>query len=334
MKVRVPAILPRFLILVAVWLLGTSTLLLAKGDETATEPEPAAATETAPDEAGQAVERAILLVPDVRGLPYVFAKGVLEDGGFAWRVEGKVEGYAVNLVAEQSVPPGAEVVNTGAPTVILTLRRSSAYEEVGLPDERSPFPGTKVVMAGETADEPTLAPTPDEEMPAPDGTTQPTAGEDAPTTTDASEPSQAQASTTPTTDVENAAETQSAPTAEDESGTDDVAAESAARPPAFVVPGAPREPLDEMPLPRRAEKLDAWLDAQSKLTPAGWDHYTYQHSWIVTGASFGWWHGAEALRILIRADEALQKRFDTGAALERAARKVLAQVEKLESQAG
>ena len=81
-------------------------------------------------------------------------------------------------------------------------------------------------------------------------------------------------------------------------------------------------------------KLDAWLDRQSDLSAAGWDHITYQHAWIVTGASFGWWHGAEALRILIRVDEKLQRRFDTGAAFERAARKVLEQVEKLESQAG
>jgi hypothetical protein len=43
-----------------------------------------------------------LLVPDVRGLPLVFAKGVLEDAGFAWKIDGKVKGYAVNLVAGQN----------------------------------------------------------------------------------------------------------------------------------------------------------------------------------------------------------------------------------------
>ena len=37
-----------------------------------------------------------LLVPDVRGKAYIFAKGMLKDGGFAWRVEGSVHGYAAN----------------------------------------------------------------------------------------------------------------------------------------------------------------------------------------------------------------------------------------------
>ena len=96
MTARIPAIAFRLLVLVTVWLLGTSTLSLAKDDgagddATATEP---ATTGEAPAEPG------ILVAPDLRDLPYVFAKGVLEDRGFAWRVEGKVEGYAVNLVGE------------------------------------------------------------------------------------------------------------------------------------------------------------------------------------------------------------------------------------------
>src|SRR5204862_199938 len=76
----------------------------------------------------------------------------------------------------------------------------------------------------------------------------------------------------------------------------------AARPPAFVLPKAPKEPLKEMPLPQRAHLLSAWIAAHPKPTSARVRHFLFQHTWIVTGASFGWWHGAEALRELIAAD--------------------------------
>ena len=42
-----------------------------------------------------------LTVPQVTGQAYVFAKGILQDGGFAWHVTGPVKGYAVNTVVEQ-----------------------------------------------------------------------------------------------------------------------------------------------------------------------------------------------------------------------------------------
>src|SRR5206468_3099786 len=74
------------------------------------------------------------------------------------------------------------------------------------------------------------------------------------------------------------------------------------RPPAFVIANAPKEPLKEMPLTQRAERLSAWIAAHPKPTTATVRHFLYQHSWVVTGAKFGWWHGAEALRQLIAAD--------------------------------
>src|SRR5262249_22170500 len=60
------------------------------------------------------LKRATVVVPDVTGQPYVFAKGALEDAGFAWHVaNGK--GFAANTVASQSPAPGTRLVDTGAP---------------------------------------------------------------------------------------------------------------------------------------------------------------------------------------------------------------------------
>jgi hypothetical protein len=98
------------------------------------------------------------------------------------------------------------------------------------------------------------------------------------------------------------------------------------RPPAFVVAGAPKEPLKEMPLTQRARLLTTWLRAHRQ-TRANVRHYLYQHSWIVTGASFGWWHGAEALRKLIAADRIAQQRWGIGKRNEFVARRALAKVE-------
>ena len=103
-------------------------------------------------------------------------------------------------------------------------------------------------------------------------------------------------------------------------------AEADTRPPAFVVAGAPSEPLDEIPLPQRAQQLSDWVDDLQKLTPAALDHFAYQHAWIVTGATFGWWRGADALRILIKADERMEARFDVGAEYQTEARAALAEV--------
>jgi hypothetical protein len=100
----------------------------------------------------------------------------------------------------------------------------------------------------------------------------------------------------------------------------------AARPPAFVDAKAPKEPLKEMPLPQRAKLLSVWLASHSK-TKANVRHFLYQHSWIVTGASFGWWHGAQALRELIAADRVAQERWGIGRKSELVARSALAEVE-------
>ena len=72
-----------------------------------------------------------LVVPDVRHQAYVFAKGMLEQGGFAWRVEGSVRGYSANLVASQTPAPGSKLAANGAPTIVLHLQRNAGYAQQG-----------------------------------------------------------------------------------------------------------------------------------------------------------------------------------------------------------
>jgi hypothetical protein len=98
------------------------------------------------------------------------------------------------------------------------------------------------------------------------------------------------------------------------------------RTPDFVVAGAPKEPQKEMPLPQRAELLSKFISSHPK-SAANVRHFLYQHSWIVTGAQFGWWHGAQALRVLIAADRAVQQRWGIGRKSELVARAALAKVE-------
>jgi hypothetical protein len=86
------------------------------------------------------------------------------------------------------------------------------------------------------------------------------------------------------------------------------------RPPAFVVPGARREPLDEIPLTARARALLRWIDKQPKATDANVKYWLYQHAWIVTGAEMGWWHGATALETLTAVDHRVWELWGIGAA--------------------
>jgi hypothetical protein len=98
------------------------------------------------------------------------------------------------------------------------------------------------------------------------------------------------------------------------------------RTPDFVVSGAPKEPQKEMPLPQRAELLSKFISSHPK-SAANVRHFLYQHSWIVTGAQFGWWHGAEALRVLLAADRDAQQRWGIGRKSEHVARAALAKVQ-------
>ena len=274
MALRIATRLPRLAIVGVVLLLASATLAVGAAKRMTAVPEGAPAP----------VSAATLVVPDLSGQAFVFAKGTLEDNGFAWQVLGSVHGYAANTVARQSPPAGTRVRDTGAPTISVTLKRT-AYAEKGSPEDASPYGGTAVqpIALASTSVSLPAAPAPA----APKGT-----------------------QTTPATK-----------TAEPKAATS-----AAARPPAFVVKGAPTEPLKEMPLAQRAELLTTWIGAHSE-TKANVRHYLYQHSWIVTGALFGWWHGAVALRKLIAADRIAQQRWGIGKKSEFVARRALAEVE-------
>jgi len=279
MAARFAALLPRLLALTVIWLLGAATFTLAAEKKAATP------TQTV---ASQAAKPTLLTVPDVRGKAYVFAKGILQDSGLAWRVQGPVQGYAANSVAYQSPRAGARVVDNGAPTVTLRLSKNSAYGERGLPENEAPYPGTRILSLSEWRAE--------HEQPQETTSTSPT-------------------TTATTTTTSTTTETQPAPEPAE------------TREPDFEVRGAPTEPTDELTLPARARMLARSMDAMSKPTNKLVNYWLYQHAWIVTGARFGWHDGAEALRILIKVDQSLVRRFDFGARSEVVARRALAYVE-------
>ncbi len=233
-----------------------------------------------------------VVVPDVTGQAFVFAKGTLEDAGFAWRVSGKVHGYSTNTVATQVPAPGTKLIDTGAPLVQVGLSRGK-YPQTGQPEDLSPYLGTAV--------------TPASPPPAPVVATPIVRAAPAKTATPAKPETPAKPKTT--------AKPKKRP------------APAVKRPPAFVVAGAPKEPLDEVPLTERAQRLNTWLGAHRHPSNANVSHFLYQQSWIVTGARFGWWHGADALRTLIAVDRRAQSLWGIGRKSEFAARNALAEVQ-------
>jgi hypothetical protein len=269
--------LPRLAVIGGVLLFASATLTWGAAQRLSATP---AKTRTV-------VTKPTVVVPDVTGQAFVFAKGTLEDAGFAWQVTGNVHGYSANTVATQSPEAGTKLIDTGAPTIAVTLVHGK-YAETGEPEDLSPYVGTAVTLANPL---PTAAPV----APVAPKTAAPKAATKQPTK---AAPTKASASTS-----------------------------TAKRPPAFVVAGARKEPLDEIPLTERARRLDAWLRVHRHPTTANVNHFLYQQSWIVTGAKFGWWHGAEALRLLIAADRRAQALWGIGRKSELAARQALAEVE-------
>ena len=79
MAVRLAALFPRAVVVVLVWVLVTAAFTFA-ADTTIIGP-----STTKPATPAQAP---VLTVPAVNGQAYVFAKGILEDAGFSWRVTG------------------------------------------------------------------------------------------------------------------------------------------------------------------------------------------------------------------------------------------------------
>src|SRR5438105_3568861 len=131
MALRIARRLPRLAVVGVVLLLASATLAVGAAKRLTAVPKGSPAPVMAPT----------LVVPDVAGQAFVFAKGTLEDTGFAWRVTGGVHGYAANKVAGQSPAAGTQVRDTGAPTITVTLART-AYAEKGEPEDVSPYLGT------------------------------------------------------------------------------------------------------------------------------------------------------------------------------------------------
>jgi hypothetical protein len=296
MAARLTALLPRLVALTVIWLLGAATYGLAA--------DTVAPSAKQKDKAASVSKPHVLMVPDVRRKAYVFAKGILQDAGFAWRVEGGVKGFAANTVVTQNPAPGTKVIDNGAPLVVLSLSRNTSYGESGLPENTAPYKGTRVVLVSDWAR--------DQLGSTETGTTASTTTETAPTTSE----------TSPTTTEPAATTTEpSGTTTEPEQGNDKT------RKPDFEVTGAPAEPADEITLPARAHALQRRLSGSGKPSQRLINFWLYQHSWIVTGARFGWHDGAEALRILIKIDQSLERRFGFGAKSEVVARRALAYVE-------
>jgi hypothetical protein len=308
MAVRLRAHLPRVAVLVVLGVGLTATLTYAAGRQLGSSTPPAA-TATAPTPP--------LVVPDVKGQAFVFAKGSLEDAGFAWRVIGSVHGYAANTVSAQAPAAGTKVLDTGAPLITLTLKRNSGYPQAGVAEDVSPYQWS-VLQPAELAGavgpaHPALKPKP-AAKPKPVTTTPPAA-----TTT--------KAATTTTTTTPAQTTTTTAPPTTTAAANAPATRWPQSRPPAFVVPGARKEPVDEMPLTNRAQLLTTWLAHHPKPTNANVKHWLYQNEWIVTGARLGWWHGAEALTTLIAADRRAQKLWGIGSKSAAIAARALSDVE-------
>ena len=261
-----------------VLLLGTATFTYAAQQRISA---------TKPVTPAKPVAPPLLVVPNVSGQAYVFAKGTLQDAGFAWRVEGPVRGYAANTVVEQRPAAGRRVVDTGAPLVVLRLAANKHYAQSGEPEDASPYQGTEIRYPKAPAK---LAQPKPRRKPA--------------------------------------LEPKPAPKPKPKRAAPKPAPKPAARPPAFHVPGARKEPLDEIPLPKRASRLQGWLARHPRPTDANVRYWLYQNAWIVTGARFGWWHGARALRVLIAADRQAQRLWGIGARSESVARRALLEVQR------
>jgi hypothetical protein len=263
MRLKLTPTILRLAILAAVALLSTAAIAVAASGGNGT-PAPAAAPTPA--------AKPMIRVPDVQGKVFVFAKGMLEDAGFAWKVTGSVKGYSANTVATQYPAAGTKVVDNGMPTVRVSLSKNSNYPQKGNPEDVSPYTGSRIVLRQTTP----VVNKPHVKKPAVKKPVvkKPVVKKPVIKTPAVKKP------------------VVKKPVVKPQS-----------RQPAFVVPGSPKEPLDEITLTARAQKLDAWLAKHPQKTDANVQHWLYQHAWIVTGAKFGWSNGAEALKILIHADD-------------------------------
>ncbi len=281
---RLGALLPRAVLVAMAWVLATAAFTLAADKTSIIGPQPATTASPAPPP--------VLTVPSVDSQAFVFAKGILEDAGFGWRVSGPVHGYAGNTVVSQSPAAGTHVIDTGAPMIVLRLARGP-YAEKGAPEDSSSYHATAIKLAGARHVQAAPKPAASKKVPAKK-------------IVPAKKP-KPKAKAKP-------ASTKTPP---------------AARPPAFAVKGAPKEPLDEITLKARADRLAAWVGTHPGHTSKNVNRWLYQHAWIVDGANFGWSHGEQALAELIAIDRRVEQMWGVGRRSEKVARAALARVRRL-----
>jgi hypothetical protein len=290
---RLGTLLPPAVVVALAWVLGTAAFTFA-ADKTqliGSTPKPNPAAAQAPE----------LTVPSVTGQAFVFAKGMLEDSGFAWHVVGSVHGYAGNQVIAQSPAAGTRVIDTGAPTVVLNLVRGK-YAENGAPQDTPSYSGTAIKLAG---------------------VTEPAAPKAKPVKKPVAKKPVAKKPVVKEPVVKK-------PAKRSAKKQKPAVKAPATRPPAFDLPRAPKEPLDEIPLTTRADRLAAWIGSHPRRTSRNVQRWLYQHSWIVTGAEFGWWHGSQALVKLIAVDRKVERIWGIGHRSEKVARAALAKVRRRE----
>jgi len=287
MTMRLGALLPRAVLVAMAWVLATAAFTLAADKTSIIGPQPATTAASVPPP--------VLTVPAVDSQAFVFAKGILEDAGFGWRVSGPVHGYSGNKVVSQSPAAGTHVIDTGAPVIVLRLARG-AYAENGTPEDSSTYRATAIKLAGARHVQAAPKPALNKKVPTKKVPTKKVV----PATKPKPKPKPASTTTPP-----------------------------AARPPAFAVKGAPKEPLDEMTLRARANRLAAWIGTHPRHTSKNVNRWLYQHAWIVDGANFGWSHGEQALVELIAIDSRVERMWGVGRRSEKVARAALARVRRL-----
>ena len=139
---------PRLVALTVVWLLATAALTYAAAQKISTAPPTTPAGRRRrlqlpagpPDGPGRPP-------PGRTSSPRARSATPASPGS----VTGSVRGYASNTVAAQTPAPGTQVIDTGAPTIVLRLARSGA--QLGIPERGSAIAGTRVRLAALASDE-------------------------------------------------------------------------------------------------------------------------------------------------------------------------------------
>jgi hypothetical protein len=267
-------------------------------------------------------------------------------------VTGPVLGYAANTVTLQRPAPGTVVVDTGAPLITLTLVHNPLYVEKGRPENDAPYAGTAIRIPAivrqrpETSVTPRLEPVPVPVSPGPTLTvpTQPAATTPAGTQpVPATVPPVQPEPVTPTPPATTPpAPTPTMPPAPSPTPspipapapnptptpTPTVAPTvgTGPRAPDFKMAGAPKEPSRSKSLPDRVTALSGFVGTHSEPSAANLNHWLYEHSYVVAGARFGWWHGAEALQALVEVDKRAEAAWGVGKQSRTTAEKALAEV--------